>query len=272
MTKILLDAHMDEVGVVVVENVDGFVKVAALGSPDVRSLPCAEIRFLNGVYGVVSFLPPHLKSGDGGIVPIDELFVDTGGVEVPIGTSGVLISSEFSGRLFNSKALDNRASCAVLLDVLKRLDGEKLNVDVAAMFSSQEEVGLRGAKVGAVAVDADYAIVVDVTFGQSADTKGHESFPLGGGVTIGVGPNMNRKFTERVRGIADAHEIPYKTEVLAGESGTNASVVQLANCGCSTALISIPLRYMHSPVETVDIRDVEAASDLIYWLIMEWAE
>ncbi|MDR2606597.1 MAG: M20/M25/M40 family metallo-hydrolase [Oscillospiraceae bacterium] len=272
-STVLLDAHMDEVGLVAVENVGGFVKAAAIGSPDIRTLPCGEIRFIDGTYGVVSFLPPHLKSGGDGIVPLEELFIDTGGVEVPVGTPGVFISSTAeSGALLSSKSLDNRASCAVLLDVLRRLDGETLDVDVAALFSTQEEVGLRGAKPGAAYVGAEYAIVVDVTFGRSADTTGYQAFPPGKGPTIGIGPNMNRRFTERVRAVADAHGIAYQTEVLPGSSGTNASVIQLSNSGCATALISVPLKYMHTASETLNPRDLQSASDLIYFVLKEWEQ
>jgi endoglucanase len=200
------------------------------------------------------------------------LFIDTGGIEVPVGTSGVFINAEMAenGVFATSTALDNRASCAVLLDVLKRLEGGTLNTNIALMFSTQEEVGLRGAKSGSAYVNADYAIIVDVTFGQSADTKGHEAFQLGKGPTIGVGPNMNRRFTERIKTTAETHEIAYQIEVLPGSSGTNASVIQLSNSGCATALISIPLRYMHTAAETLDLCDLQAASDLIYWVLKDW--
>jgi endoglucanase len=206
------------------------------------------------------------------------LFVDTGGIAVPAGTPGVFtrltVTGEINagGSVISAKALDNRASCAVLLDVLRRLDAETLNVDLSLLFSTQEEVGLRGAQVGALNSGADYAVVVDVTFGKSADTKGHEAFELGKGPTIGVGPNMNRKFTERLKAVADKHNIPYQIEVLPGSSGTNSAVIQLAGQGIATALVSVTLRYMHTPVETLDVRDLQYTSDLLYWLAAEWEQ
>ncbi|MDR2360152.1 MAG: M20/M25/M40 family metallo-hydrolase [Oscillospiraceae bacterium] len=274
--KLLIDAHLDEVGIVVTENVEGFLKIAAVGNPDTRTFPCGEWEFSrpNGekVYGVTAFLPPHLTGGEkGSIVPIDELFIDTGGVELPVGTFGTRRMPEFdSGKFIAAKALDNRSSCAVLLDVLKRLGDDELPIELAALFSSQEEVGLRGAGTAAERIRPDYAVIVDVTFGQAADTKGYDSFPLGKGPTIAVGPSVNRAFTDKLKRVASRHGIPCAAEVLPGGSGTNADRIQTAGYGVATAIVSIPLRYMHTGVETLDIRDVQAAGDLIYYLIKEW--
>ncbi|MDR2531038.1 MAG: M20/M25/M40 family metallo-hydrolase [Oscillospiraceae bacterium] len=273
--KLLFDAHIDEVGVIITEYSDGFARLAAIGTPDVRALPASEVEFAlpdgSRAVAVISALPPHLTGGGGNAVAaIEELYADTGGVPIPVGTFGTFRSQFTScGDLVVSKSLDNRASAAVLLDVLRRLEGETLAVELTCMFSAQEEVGLRGAAVGARGVSADLAVVVDVTFGQSPETRGYDSFTLGSGVTIGVGPAMNREFTERVRKIADAHSIPYRVEVLPSRSGTNSDVIQLAGAGAATALISIPVRYMHSPVETLDLRDLQAASDLLYHIAKE---
>jgi endoglucanase len=275
--KLLIDAHLDEVGVVVIENAGGFVKIAAVGSPDIRTLPCSEWTFTlpdgSQVYGVVAFLPPHLTGGgtEGGIVPVDELFVDTGGIELPVGSFGVRKVPEFdAGALISAKALDNRTGCAVLLDVLKRLDGDDIPVELAVQFSSQEEAGLRGAGAGAERVQPDYAVIVDVTFGQAADAKGYNVFELGKGPTLMLGACVNRAFTDKIRRTAERRGIPYVIEVTAGSSGTNADRIQTAHFGAAAAVLSIPLRYMHTGIETLDMSDVQAASDLIYYLVKDW--
>jgi len=274
-SHLLLDAHCDEVGFVITESLEGgFCKFALLGSVDLRTLPGAEvwIETLNSQFGVICALPPHLTgNSDKKIYSADDLLIDTGGIAVEVGSFGVFASNAIVRNDFTrAKSLDNRASCAVLLDVLKRLKNADLSVDLSLLFSTQEEVGLRGAKVGAYNSNADFAVVVDVTFGEAPNSKGFETFPLGQGVTIAVGANMNRAFTQKLRNVAERHCIPYKIEVLAERSGTNAEVVQLARSGIATALISIPLRYMHSPVEVAHTADLQNASDLLYYLVTDW--
>ncbi|MDR0935999.1 MAG: M20/M25/M40 family metallo-hydrolase [Oscillospiraceae bacterium] len=273
--KLLFDAHLDTVGVIVTEFTGGYVKIAPLGSIDPRTLPAAELEFIQAdgmrVFGVVNALAPHLTGGGSGDTSkIEDLFVDTGGVELAPGTPGVFRQLIIDNGQLTMPYLDNRVGCAVLLDVMRRLDNANVGVDLAYLFSTQEEIGLRGAGAGAFSAEPDYCVVVDATFAKSPYDTGYETFNSGAGVTIAVGPNMHRAFTQKLRKIADKHGIPYSIEVLHSSSGTNAEGIQLSRGGVATVLVSVPVRYMHTPVEYTAASDIQAASDLLYYLVTEW--
>jgi endoglucanase len=139
----------------------------------------------------------------------------------------------------------------------------ELAFDVCFMASTQEEAGMRGAAPGAFGLEPDFCIAADVTFASQPDTSKAEAFKSGGGVTIGVGPNASRGITERLMETAGLFGIPYSIEVMPGGSGTNAWPIQVSRTGVATAIVSIPVKYMHSPVETARLSDAEAACRLI---------
>ncbi|MDR0858761.1 MAG: M20/M25/M40 family metallo-hydrolase [Oscillospiraceae bacterium] len=276
-TTLLFDAHLDTVGVIVTENCPGgFVKAAKLGSIDPRTLPAAELTFTapdgTRVFGVVNALAPHLTGGSGEMSKVEDLYIDTGGVELPAGTPGVFRQLTADNVQLSAPYLDNRVGCAVLLDVMRRLNDTASGLDLAYLFSTQEEVGLRGAGPGAYSAEADYCVVVDATFAKSPFDSGYETFTAGAGITIAVGPNMHRGFTAKLRAVAERHGIPYSVEVLHSSSGTNAERIQLSRFGVATALVSVPVRYMHTPAEFADPRDIQAASDLLYYLVTDWSD
>lgn len=137
---------------------------------------------------------------------------------------------------------------------------EKLNVHVAVLGSVQEETGGLGALTGAYAVKPDIALVTDVTFGDSPDSQ--KGFPLGSGAAIGFSPVLDKKLSRQLCTLADQEGIPYVREAMSGSTGTNSMHTQIAGKGVPTALVSLPLRYMHTPVEEIDLRDVEAVARL----------
>ena len=274
--QLLLDAHLDEVGFIVTEVTDGFLKFSALGGLDERTLPGREVRVLapeGPLYGVVACLPPHVLTAEQKeqAVEIKNLFIDLGLSQaeaekrVPIGTPGVFEGPMFDlqGDNFVSKALDDRICAAVVLQVLENLKGEELPCDLAVMFSAQEEVGLRGAAPGAFRLAPDYCIAVDVTHARTPDAPKGETFEAGKGCTVGVGPNANRAMTKAIMDAAKEQEIPYSVEVMPRSSGTNGWAIQITRQGVATAIVSVPVKYMHSPVEAASLADAEAAADLI---------
>ena len=131
------------------------------------------------------------------------------------------------------------------------------------MATTQEEMGLKGAIASAYGVAPDLAVALDVTFGKHPDVPEVDAFPLGEGPTIGVGPNFHPVLAARLKEVAEAHEIPYHVEPMPGSSGTDAWAIQVAREGVPTALISVPIRYMHQPVETLAVQDVERAGRLL---------
>lgn len=277
----LLDAHTDEIGLVVTSvTEDGFIKFSASGGVDQRFLPASEVLVLGKeqLRGVICALPPHLRSeSDKKVSKISDLAVDTGLSEKALKClvspgDRIVFKHSFDtlcGSRIASNCLDDRCGVAALLLALDRL--KKLPVKVTVMLSAQEEVGTRGAKAGAYGIDADEAIAVDVSFGYSPQCSKEDCGEVSGGAMVGFSPVLDREISKRLADCAKKHNIPYQTEVMSGRTGTNADVITLNRNGIRCGLISIPLRYMHTPSEVIDIRDVESVADLIAAYIEERA-
>lgn len=271
---LLLDAHMDEIGFIVTSVEDGFLKFANIGGVDARMLPAREVRVLSDppLFGVIDTMPPHLLSEEdmGKATEADKLCIDIGMSQTTAekavlpGTAVVYASpcEELGKDQLCGKAMDDRACVAILLKAFEDLSHKKLNVDLCCMISTQEEVGLRGAAVGAWNAAPDYAIVVDVTHAKTPDGKDVLT-DAGKGVAIGIGPNMNNAMTRELFRLAEDREIPHQAEVCPGSSGTNATAVQTSREGVATALLSLPLKYMHTPFETARLEDMDAVRRLI---------
>ena len=277
--KLMIDAHIDEIGFVITGYEEGLLRFASLGSTDIRMLPASEIKILTKppIIGVVDVLPPHtMKDGEADkALDKDELFIDIGLDQenakktVPLGTAAVYNAHarRFGDNLICGKALDDRACFAAVLRAVELLKDETLDVDLYIMASAQEELGMRGAKTGAFSVMPDWCVVVDVDHAQTPDSKSQAKLKLGGGVAIARGPNMNRALTEKAIDIAEKNKLKYQITVeYSGNSGTNTHAIQAAGAGVATALFSLPLRYMHSPVEVISTDDAETVAALLYEL------
>ncbi len=274
--RLLLDAHLDEVGFIVTEVCAGFLKFAALGGLDARTLPGREVKVLapeGPLYGVIACLPPHVLSAEQReqAVEVKELFIDLGLPQeeaeqrVPLGTPGVFEGPMFDlqGDSFVSKALDDRLCAAVVLKALEDLREAELPCDLAVLLSAQEEMGMRSAGPGAFAIDPDWCIAVDVTHARTPDAPAGETFEAGAGCTLGVGPNANRALTAAIAAAGKDKGIPFRWEVMPRSSGTNGWAIQITRRGVATAILSVPVKYMHTPVETASLADAKAAADLI---------
>lgn len=273
--KLLLDAHIDEIGLMVTGHEKGFLRFRAIGGVDPRMLPGRELKILTEkpMPGVVAWLPVHLLSKESmeHSVKIQDLVIDAGlgeqeAVEkIPVGTPIVFADGceEIQPGILCSKALDDRACFVVLLRALELLKDRPLSVDLAVMGSVQEELGTRGAITGAYAVRPDYCIAVDVTHAKTPDAPREKAFDMGGGTAIGLGPNVNRWVGERLIKTAQAHEIKYQLEVMEGHTGTNAWPVQISREGVATGIVSVPVKYMHSPAEMLNTQDIESAAQLL---------
>lgn len=273
--KLLLDAHLDEIGLIVTGHEEGFLRFAPLGGVDPRMLPDREVVLLTTppVHGVVACLPPHVQTGEDmdKSLPIKDLFLDVGlsqeaaQKKIPIGTPATYRGgcAPLGADLLCGKALDDRAGFAVLLDVLERLNGKELDVDLYILGSTQEETHSSGAITAAYEIAPNLCVAVDVTHGDSPDASKHETFPLGGGPVIGVGPNCTRSLSGRLKELANEGEIPFQIEVMSGSSGTNAWPIQVSREGVAAAVLSIPERYMHTPLEVVHRRDLEKTAKLL---------
>ena len=275
---ILLDAHLDQIGFLVTEVLEGgFLRFAPVGGVDPRMLLGSEVEILTEppLYGVVACMPPHLlKAGEQDkAVPIDEMLIDTGLLDaagkIRVGTPIVFAQqpADLADGALAGKCLDDRAGVAAILHAMERLSAAPLSCDVAVLFSAQEEVTGLGAQTGAFAVRPAYGIAVDVTHGKTSDGPSDGVFELGSGIAVGMGPNMHRGLTNALLKTAKANDIPFELEVMEGNTGTNAWTMQIVADGVAMALLSIPERYMHTPIETVRLSDVEAVSDLLYHFV-----
>lgn len=271
---LILDAHIDQIGFMVTEVLDGgFLRFTEVGGVDPRMLLGAEVTILAGTpyYGVISCLPPHLLSANeqDKAVPINEMVIDTGFLDakdkIKVGTPIVFAENlcALSSDSVTGKCLDDRAGFAAIVKAADKLKDEKLKVNVVYMASSQEEVGSLGAGVGTYRIRPEFGIAIDVSHAKTPDAPSDKTFEFGGGVMIGMGPNMHKGLTKTLVKTAKAEDIPYQIEVMEGHTGTNAWSMQVVRSGVAMAVLSIPLRYMHTPIETVKLCDVDAVSDLL---------
>lgn len=282
--RLLLDAHIDEVGFIVTGIEEGFLKIAEIGSPDVRMLPASQVKVLTNppIFGTVCCMPVHVLSNEemNKAIKLEDMSVDIGlsdedaKAAVPLGTPVVFASECFemgSGALCG-KAMDDRACMGTIIYALELIKDEKLDVDLIVMGSTQEELGFRGAVTGVFGAMPDYAVAVDVTFAKTPDYKKDDAMNSGGGAAIDIGPNVTRSLYNKLVSIAEEKEIPYQIEVCGGNSGTNAWVMQTSREGVPTAIISLPIKYMHSPIETLKLSDAVAVSELLSAFILKGGE
>ena len=273
--KLLLDAHLDEIGLLVTGVEEGFLRFRSIGGVDPRMLPGRELWILTQppLPGVVACQPPHLHDGDAEnkSIPIADLRIDVGlsqeqaEARIPVGTPVVYRGSCFAlGQdQMCGKAMDDRSCFAVLMRAMELLADKELDVDVYVMGSTREEVSGVGATVGTWSVQPDCCVAVDVTHGRTPDGPSDKTFKLGGGPAIGVGPNMTRWMTKRMLGKAREREIPYQQEVMSGHTGTNGWEMQISREGVATSVLSLPLKYMHTPIETLSLSDLEQTAQLL---------
>jgi endoglucanase len=266
---ILLAAHLDEIGLMVTALEGSFLRMTRVGGVDVRTILGQEV-LVHGrqpLPGIIGSRPPHVLTADerGKPVPLQQMFIDTGlsaerlAELVRVGDLVTLRRDlvELDGGYVSGKALDDRTGVATLALALEALSALRHEWDVYAVATTQEEVGLRGAIVSAYGVAPDIAIAVDVGFGAQPGVSEEESLKMDGGPSLLRGPNTHPLMYERLASVAKEVELPYQVEVAGGATGTDAWAIQVARQGIPTALLSIPVRYMHTTVETAHLHDIQ---------------
>lgn len=281
---ILLDAHMDEISMVVTGIEDkGFLQVSACGGIDRRILLSARVLVHSRsgpIQGVVCTIPPHLNADDKTNKKVEEIYIDIGRdkeqaqADIALGDRITMASypRRLLGRQVSGKALDDRAGCVSLLRALDDLATTPADCGLTVMFSSMEEVGGQGAKTAAYAVNPTHAIVVDVSFAHTPDAPKERCGLIGKGPMIGFAPVLSRRLSQRLIALAEENDFPCQTEVMGKSTGTNADCIATTRCGVKTALVSIPQKYMHMPVEVVDVDDVDYTGRLIAALVRDIAQ
>lgn len=273
--SLMLAAHMDAIGLMVAGIVDDFLRIEEVGGLDHRVLPgqLVTVHGRQDLPGVVVQPPAHvLPEGKGdGPVSLEYLLVDVGLPAAELKAQvrvGDLVSFaqppfEMGDEVLVGHSLDNRASVAAVTHCLELLKGRQIGWDVWAVATVQEEETLGGAMTSAFQLRPTLAVAIDVTFASSPGSPGHLTFPLGKGVTLVWGPNIHPALFKAFKELAERLEIPYKLEPTPRHSGTDAMGLQVAAEGIPTMVVSIPLRYMHTPVEVVSMKDVYRAGRLL---------
>ncbi len=275
--KLMLEGHMDEIGLIVTAIEGGFVHFDEIGGYDVRVLPAQNV-LVHGrqtLPGVISSVPPHLvKEEDRGRpVPMSELFIDIGLPEARVRelvTVGDVITLDRkvvalrNGNLAG-KAFDDRAAVATVVDTLRLLQGVSLEWDVYAVANVQEEDGawFAGAFTSAYQIRPDAAVALDVSHADQPGIGDVNVVPLDKGPGIATGPNIHPRIQAKLLETAQANEIPHRVTAYPGPTGTDAWAIQVVGEGIPTGLLDLPLRYMHTSVEMLSVSDLERSSRLL---------
>jgi len=283
--RVLLDAHLDEIGFMVrFIDKNGFIRFSSLGGQNARILPGQNVTIHSSsgeeIMGIIAEKAIHLLQKDERtkVTKIVDLFIDIGlsseeevKKHVSVGDY-ITLKQECYALLGNnrivSKAFDDRIGCFVLIRTIMELSPLKkdLDKDIIFLFAAQEEIGVRGATVGAFKINPDFAITLEVT--HAIDYPGiskekHYDCYLGCGVSIALGPNFYPKLTKALIDIAKEEQIPFILEAEPYPSPNDARAIQMTRSGIPCALIALPLRYMHTNVEMIEYKDALHAIQLV---------
>jgi len=273
---VMVAAHLDEIGVMVTHvTKEGFVKFTNIGFVYPHALQGSRVMFTNGTRGVV--YSERIKEM-GKVYGLDKHYIDVGASSkedcpVSVGDPAAFDRPmQIQGSRLVSKSMDDRIGCAVAIEAFKRLESSPN--DVFVVFSSQEEVGTRGAQTAANAIGPDVGIAVDVTTTGDTPESAVMSVSLGSGAAIKVrdgGMIAHQGVVKLMRRHAEEGGIKHQMEVLSGGT-TDARAIQVSGPGCAAGAISIPCRYVHSPSEMVDMGDVESSIALLHRILANTIE
>lgn len=279
--KVMLAAHMDEIGLMV-KDIDqmGFIQFTNVGGYDYRTLPAQEV-IVHGkekLFGIVATKPPHIQNEEDRkkSPTMEDMRIDIGLTKeeakklVSIGDVITVKRDlmDLKNNFYSSKAMDDRAGILAMLHCFEILNKVNHKIDVYGVCTVQEEVGTRGAIVSTFHIEPDIGIAIDVGFGHTPELKKDETLDLGSGVGIAFGANIHPKIHKRFIEIAKEHNIPYQVDLVPGNSGTDTRSIQISRCGVATGLLEIPLRYMHTSVETLCMNDVKNVGKLLAYFIL----
>jgi endoglucanase len=278
--KIMLAAHMDEIGLMVKDiEENGFIRFTNIGGIDPRTILGQEV-IVHGkedLFGVIGSKPPHLQepSEHDKAIKMEDMIIDIGYSKervdelVSIGDVITIRRSltNLQGSRVASKALDDRAGIAVIYETIKELNKMKHEADVYFVSTIQEEVGMAGAIVSTFGINPDIGIAVDVGFGATPELSKADSIELGKGPGITLGGNIHPGLRKKLTEVAGEYNIPFQMEITPGLTGTDARAMIITREGVPSLVLSIPLRYMHTSVEVVDMVDIKHSAKLLAFFI-----
>mgnify|MGYP001208451930 FL=1 len=284
--RIMLAGHCDQIGMMV-QHIDdkGYIFVNPIGGFDTMVLLGQRITVWGAkgpIEGVMARKPIHLlKGADATRAPkFSDLWIDIGVKKkeealkhVQVGdpvTFKLELQEHMNGR-YSAVGMDDKTGAWVVMDAIRRLKGKKFDAAVYSVSTVQEEVGLRGARTSAFEIDPQVGIAVDVTFATDhpgMDSKVSGEVAIDGGAVIARGPNINPMVFDMIQKVAKKKKIPHQINGVARPTGTDANAIQISRGGVAAGLISVPNRYMHSPVELVSLKDLDNCSKLLAEFIL----
>ena len=283
LPKVMIVGHTDEIGLQIKYIDDrGFLYFAAVGGVDAHLTPGKRVNIHTSagtLAGVIGKKPIHLMDAKDRetVVKLEAQYIDIGAKDkkdaqklVRVGDAVTFESSftRLQNNLVASRGFDDKAGCFVVAEVLRlvKASGKKLNVDLYGVSSVQEEIGLRGGTTSCYTVNPDVGICVEVDFSTDqpdVEKKHNGEVALGKGPILTRGANINPPLLELLTATAEKEKISVQFTANPRGTGTDANVMQISRGGVATALVKIPLRYMHTPVETISLGDLEDAAKLI---------
>ena len=271
---VLIDAHFDEIGMIVREVCDGgFLRVAPLGGIDVAIMQAADVMIYGDetLRGVIASTPPHLRKTEE-LPDAEEVIIDTGLSKeqaeklIPIGTpvGFAPVYGELKGRRIMGKSFDDKACAACALWAVANTPSERLTADVYVLLSAVEETNRQGGVVAAAyGVYPDYAMVIDVNLGRVPDTKDYETVELDGGVSLSYSAATDIRLTEAVRRLCKEKRIDFVKIAAPSSTGTNATSLNLVRQGVPVVDVGLPLASLHTYNEVISLNDAETLARLV---------
>lgn len=285
---IMLIAHMDEVALMISNiGASGYARVVKVGGVDVNIMRGRNVVILHDdqeVPGVIGTIPAHmLKEAPKKDWEFADLWIDLGYTNAREAAEHVSVGDyvlmdvgyrELANNCICAKACDNKAGVVVLWELLEKISSNNdLCANVVLVFSAQEEVGLRGAEVAAFSIRPDVCIAIDEAHASDYPNicvNKYGDIRIGGGPVVPIGTSFSSQVQKSIMQVAQNSGMPFQRLALPSFSGTEATAVQTSGAGCLTGLVSIPCRYMHSPVEVVSSDDIENCADLLYKYVIQF--
>lgn len=288
--RLMLAGHADQIGFLV-QYIDdqGFLYVQPIGGWDPQVLIGQRMTVWTAegaVPGVIARKPIHLLTDEERkqIVKLKDLWLDIGARDKADAAAAVRIGDpvtlelgyrQMRGGLAYAPGMDNKTGLWVAMEALRRASQQPLNCALYAVATVQEEIGLRGAQTSSYGIDPQVGVAIDVTHATDCptiDKKQEGDVALGKGPVIYRGPNINPRLADRLVELATRHEIPFQLSAIGRASPTDANAMQVNRAGMATALLSVPNRYMHSPVEMISLEDIDRAAQLLAELALSLSE
>lgn len=273
--KLLIDGHLDTVGMMVTDiKKDGFLSVVNIGGLDTRVLPATEVTVYGKeeIYGLVTSTPPHLrKQGADSVPALKELYIDTGyskeelekivKIGDPVGYRYKL--TEMNGGYVTTSGLDDKACVCGIIEAMREIDVNDLKYDIYVTISAQEETGKNGSARASFGIDPDIAIITDVNFASGDGTPDYECIKCKGGCSVDISSLTDKDLTRNIIKLLNKKEIKHQIICEPSRTYTNNEGVLVSGQGTRTAVLSVPLKNMHTPCETVNLEDIKSLAQVI---------